>query len=383
MRRIWLRHPRERTFREGRSAIRHLAIMRSRVIMATGPIESRALENRPLRVGVVGAGLMGQWHAHAARRVQGNLVAIADHNLDAASRLARKFQGVAICADIKELLARVSCDLVHICTPIATHEQIAEIAIEAGKHVLIEKPATPDAEGTQRLIQLAARRAVLICPVHQFVFQQGVLKARRLLDRIGRVLHLDATFCTAGGVGRQESELESIVAEILPHPLSLAQVFLPGGTVPDSWIRLRPRVGEFRAMTNVNGVTVSVMISLQARPTQCTLRIFGAAGTIHLDLFHGYAFIEPGAVSKERKILRPFDLAARRLAAASVNLAKRALSREPAYPGLTRLVAEFYAAIRTGQRAPITTEGMLNIARVRDILAEGVSRDGYTAVSHS
>lgn len=326
---------------------------------------------------------MGQWHAHAARRVQGNLVAIADHNLDAASRLARKFQGVAICADIKELLARVSCDLVHICTPIATHEQIAEIAIEAGKHVLIEKPATPDAEGTQRLIQLAARRAVLICPVHQFVFQQGVLKARRLLDRIGRVLHLDATFCTAGGVGRQESELESIVAEILPHPLSLAQVFLPGGTVPDSWIRLRPRVGEFRAMTNVNGVTVSVMISLQARPTQCTLRIFGAAGTIHLDLFHGYAFIEPGAVSKERKILRPFDLAARRLAAASVNLAKRALSREPAYPGLTRLVAEFYAAIRTGQRAPITTEGMLNIARVRDILAEGVSRDGYTAVSHS
>ncbi|MFZ1844135.1 MAG: Gfo/Idh/MocA family oxidoreductase, partial [Nitrospira sp.] len=126
--------------------------------MATGPIESLAIENRRLRVGIVGAGLMGQWHAYEARKAQGNLVAIADCNLEAASRLARTFQGVEACVDIEELLSRTSCDLVHICTPIATHEQIAGTALEAGKHVLIEKPATPDAEGTQRLIQLAARR---------------------------------------------------------------------------------------------------------------------------------------------------------------------------------------------------------------------------------
>jgi len=336
---------------------------------------------RPLRVGIVGAGLMGRWHAHAARKAGAHIVAIADRNLDAANRLAGKCGGIEACADITDLLSRTSCDVVHICTPIATHEQIAGMAIEAGKHVLIEKPVTPDAEGTQRLIQLAARRSVLICPVHQFVFQQGVMKARRLLDRIGRVLHLDATFCTAGGVGHQEGELDSIVSEILPHPLSLAQTFLPGGMVPDSWMSLRPRVGEFRAMTESRGVTASLIISLQARPTQCTLKIFGATGTIHLDLFHGYAFIEPGGVSKERKILRPFDLAARRLGAASINLVKRAVSREPAYPGLTRLIAEFYASIRTGQRAPISAEAMLNIARVRDILSGGGARDGSAAVS--
>ena len=370
--------PRVRIIRD----IRLLAFVRSLVIMATGPIDSMALETRPLRVGIVGAGLMGQWHAHAARKAQGHIVAIVDRNLSAASRLAGQCGGVEACADITELLSRASCDLVHICTPIATHEEIAGIAIEAGKHVLIEKPATPDAKGTQRLIQLAASRAVLICPVHQFIFQQGVMKARRLLDRIGGVLHLEATFCTAGGVGRQERELDSIVAEILPHPLSLAQVFLPGGMVPDSWMRLRPRVGEFRAMTEIGGVTASILISLQARPSQCTLKIFGATGTIHLDLFHGYAFIEPGEVSKERKIVRPFDLAARRLVAASINLSKRALSREPAYPGLTRLVAEFYEAVRTGRPAPISTEAMLNVALVRDILAEGVGPVAHTAVSH-
>ena len=135
-------------------------------------------------------------------------------------------------------------------------------------------------------------------------------------------------------------------------------------------------------MTEIGGVTASILISLQARPTQCTLKIFGATGTIHLDLFHGYAFIEPGAVSKERKILRPFDVAARRLVAASINLGKRALSREPAYPGLTRLVTEFYEAVRTSQSSPISTEGMLNIARVRDILMQGAACEGHTAMSH-
>ena len=134
-------------------------------------------------------------------------------------------------------------------------------------------------------------------------------------------------------------------------------------------------------MTEIGGVTISILISLQSRPTQSTLKIFGSEGTIHLDLFHGYAFIEPGAVSKERKILRPFDLAARRLAAASINLGKRALIREPAYPGLTRLTTEFYEAVRTGRPAPISTEAMLNVARVRDILAEGVGPVNHTAVS--
>ena len=351
--------------------------------MATGSINSPPITRRSLKVGIIGAGLMGQWHAHAARRAQGHIVAIADRNLDAANRLARKFGGVESYANIAELLSWASCDLVHVCTPIASHEQIAGSALEAGKHVLIEKPATPDVVGTQRLIQLAASRAVLICPVHQFVFQQGVMKARQLLDRIGRLLHLEATFCTAGGIGRQEGEHDSIVAEILPHPLSLAQAFLPGGMAPDTWTRLRPRVGEFRAMTEIDGVTISILISLQARPTQCTLKIFGAVGTIHVDLFHGYAFIESGTVSKERKVLRPFNLAVRRLAAASTNLGRRAFSREPAYPGLTRLVAEFYEAIRTGQRSPIGTEAMLNVASVRDILMEGVGCDRHTAVSHS
>lgn len=326
---------------------------------------------------------MGQWHANAAGKAQANVVGVADRNLDAAGRLAGQYRGAHVCADIEQLLNRIPCEIIHICTPAATHEEIAGRAIEAGRHVLVEKPVTPDTEGTQRLIDLAARHGVLICPVHQFVFQEGVKKAQRCLDRIGDVLHLEAVFCSAGGVGRQEDDLNALVSEILPHPLSLMQVFLPGHGVPDAWQILRPRPGEFRAMTDVGGVTASVTVSLRARPTQCTFQIFGAAGTMHLDLFHGYAFLEPGAVSKGRKIFRPFDLAARRLAAASINLASRAIHRDLAYPGLTRLVGEFYDAVRTGRPAPIPPDAMMNVARTRDILSVGASQRRVVAASCS
>ncbi len=325
---------------------------------------------------------MGHWHAKEAGKAYGTLVGVTDRDLNAARQLAGRNPNVECFADVEQLLARVPCDVVHICTPVDTHEEIAGRALEAARHVLVEKPLTPDADGTRRLIQLAARCGVLLCPVHQFVFQDGVQKAQRLLGAIGQILHMEATFCSAGGAGRPEHELDSLVSEILPHPLSLMQVFLPGHTIPEMWEVLRPRHGEFRAATEVAGITASFLVSLHARPTQCAFRIFGTTGTIHLDLFHGYAFMEPGSVSKARKILRPFDLAARRFGAASLNLASRAYHRDPAYPGLTRLVRAFYDAVREGGPPPIAPVAMQNIAGVRDILSGArLIRDGASCGS--
>lgn len=328
-----------------------------------------ARAQHPLRVAIVGAGLMGRWHAHASRKSGGTVVAVADQDPAAARRLAGESGSVQCCMDVKELLDQVPCEVIHICTPMASHEEIASSAMESGRHVLVEKPLTPDAEGTRRLIHLAARCGVLMCPVHQFAFQDGVQKAQRLLSAIGQILHIEATFCSAGGAGRPDLELDALVAEILPHPLSLMQVFLPGHTIPENWAVVRPRHGEFRAATEIEGVTASLVVSLHARPAHCSFQILGADGTIHLDLFHGYAFMEPGSVSKARKVLRPFDLAASRFAAASVNLASRLCRHEPAYPGLTRLVTTFYDAVREGGPPPITSAAMENIARVRDILS--------------
>jgi hypothetical protein len=99
----------------------------------------------------------------------------------------------------------------------------------------------------------------------------------------------------------------------------------------------------------------------------------GTRASIHVDLFHGFSFLEPGAVSRGRKITRPFARAAREMRAATANLARRLVARESAYPGLARLVAEFYGAVAGGGPSPISAAEVVEIARLRDALC-GVAR---------
>jgi predicted dehydrogenase len=336
----------------------------SREANVVGPI---AMRNGPLRAAIVGAGLMGHWHAQAIEKAGGNIIAVVDVDPARARGLARRYRAGSF-PNVEQMLSEVELDVLHICSPASTHQDIGELAINSGLNLVVEKPVTPTARGTVRLYEQAARRGVLVCPVHQFVFQNGVLKAQKLLPRIGRLLHLGVIICSAGGDGLASDQLDSIAADILPHPLSLLQRFLPGELPEEDWVMARPRHGELRVSGEAMGATLSIFVSMNARPTVCDLQIVGTEGTIHLNLFHGYAYLETGRVSRTRKIMHPFEQSLKNLSAAAINLGRRALRRELAYPGLQRLVSEFYRALETGAPSPISAEEAIAIARVRDQL---------------
>jgi predicted dehydrogenase len=343
--------------------------------VGSGLVESKVTKEAApaiaaLRAGIAGAGLMGRWHAHAVKRVGGAVAAVMDIDLQTARRLASKYPGAKSFFNFEQMLNRGEINVLHVCTPASTHYALAEQAIEAGLHLIIEKPLTPSAADTESLYDQAAYRGVLLCPVHQFVFQDGIRNAKALLPRIGRLVHLEGTFCSAGGTGLPRAQLDAIVADILPHPLSLMQVFLPTGLGEHDWVTLRPVHGELRVHGEVSGISLSIFISMNARPTECSFKIFGTDGAIHLDLFHGFAFMEPGKVSRARKITHPYDLAFRRGLAASVNLGKRFLRREPAYPGLRRLISSFYQAVQTNAVPPLASKDTITIARIRERLIE-------------
>jgi len=339
----------------------------------TGVIEYKATKSplpagTSLRAGIVGAGLMGRWHAKTIERIGGRVTAVADVNLNAAQRLATSYRDAQSFSDVEVMLGRASLDVIHVCTPPSSHSHLARLAIDAGVNAIIEKPFTATFEDAEYLLDTAAERRLIICPVHQFLFQDGVSRAKALLSRIGRILHLDGMICSAGGAGLAGEQLDVVVGEILPHPLSLMQMFLPAGLPEQDWLTLRPGRGELRAISETSAISLSVFISMNVRPTTCSFQIAGEDGTIHLDLFHGHSFIEPGRVSRARKIIHPFDLALRSLSAATANICRRAIRSEPAYPGLRRLVRAFYEAVRTGSESPISREDTLRVARVRDLL---------------
>jgi predicted dehydrogenase len=193
-------------------------------------------------------------------------------------------------------------------------------------------------------------------------------KAKAWLPEIGRVVQMIASIRSAGGAAHPKSALDEIVTDILPHPLSIMYEIGLQDLQTAEWLVVKPGDGELHAIAEVDGMTLSISASMNSRPTTNDFEIVGTKGTIRLDFFHGYAFREPGSVSKTRKILHPFDLASRRLLAASINLGRRALRREPAYPGLRRLTQLFYAAVLGEAELPISTKAAIDVAHARDAI---------------
>lgn len=322
-----------------------------------------------IRAGIAGAGLMGRWHAHALTRAGGRLLVVADKDLDAARRLAQRY-GARAAATVEESSEKATIDAWHICTPPATHMELALRALDAGAHVLVEKPITPDSAAAGRLIAEAQTRNRILLPVHQFLFQSGVQDALRRRTRIEPLLHLEMVAATGGAEGRGPAAQDRLVADILPHALSLFQRFLLSGVDKVEWSCRRPTPGELRALGQSGEVTLGIQISAGARPTRNLFNILGGRGSVQADLFHGFAVFESGRVARAQKIWRPFGLSLRTLAAGALNLAGRAARNQPAYPGLRELIRAFYQAIRHETPPPMTVQEILAIARARDRLID-------------
>jgi predicted dehydrogenase len=328
-----------------------------------------------LRAAVVGAGLMGRWHAHAIRRVGGQVVAIIDSDLERAGALAARLPGrPVVTPDLARAIAEHGIDVVHVCAPLSAHEAIARQSIDGGAHLLVEKPLAPDAVATARLHARAVDRGVLLCPVHQFLFQRGILHAERTLVGLGSIRQIDIVACSAGADGRDDEEREQVALDILPHGLALARRLLAGSMTEAEWHVGQGPPGEIRATADVAGASVVLSVSMRARPTENSLTLRCDGGTVRANLFHGYATIERGTPSRLDKMGRPFVSSTHALTAAIGNLAARAVRREPAYPGLRELVRRFHLACAARGPSPISVEESLDVAQVRDRISEGRPR---------
>jgi len=325
------------------------------------------------RAAIIGAGLMGCWHADAVRRVGGRVTLIVDSNDAARDALGRRHPEARLVADVDASLLARHATAAHVCTPAATHLDIASTAIEAGLHTLVEKPFATNADETARLLALAEQRGVIACPVHQFVFQEGVRQITTWLPSLGRIHRVDFSTCSAGARANDPASLDDLIAEILPHPLSLVSALLDAPLVSSRWQIAHPVAGELRAITSVTDTIVSIAISAHSRPTENVLHVLGSAGSATADLFHGFAVRREGVVSRRTKMTQPFIVAGKTFGSASVNLARRTLRREFAYPGLTELVKQFYAATRGERPAPFAPARIADVACARDRILASLS----------
>ena len=129
-----------------------------------------------LRVGVVGVGYLGQFHVEKyAALKETNLTAVADVNLDRARQVAESFSCQASSSH-RDLFGKV--DAVSVVVPTPEHYQVARDFLEAGIHVLVEKPMTVTLEEADSLIQLAENNNLILQVGHLERFNPAVVAAR-------------------------------------------------------------------------------------------------------------------------------------------------------------------------------------------------------------
>lgn len=144
------------------------------------------------RLGLIGCGEIGKLRADAIKRSSAvELLAVSDVDPERARAVSASYGG-AVVADWRQLVQRDDLDAVVISTPPHLHAEMCIEALEAGKHVLSEKPLARTAEECRQILAVAERRNCFMATGFNYRFYPSIEKARALLDAgaIGELDHI-------------------------------------------------------------------------------------------------------------------------------------------------------------------------------------------------
>ena len=144
-----------------------------------------------LRIAIMGTGYIAHTHARAIRNTPGaELVAVANHRAESLAAFAEEFAVARRYADVRSLLAAGGLDALVICTPNYLHAPQAIAALEAGVHVMVEKPMAMSVAEAEQMCQAAARSGARLMVAHCWRFDPEVrwLRQQVVAGRLGPIV---------------------------------------------------------------------------------------------------------------------------------------------------------------------------------------------------
>jgi predicted dehydrogenase len=163
------------------------------------------------RVGVVG---LGYWGPNLARNFDqlAELAWVCDTDEKVRDAFASRYAGARVTADYEEMLGDPDLDAVVVSTPVPMHYAQARQALEAGKHVLVEKPPAMHGPDMDELVRLSEERDLVCMPGHLLLYHPGVRKLKELIDAgsLGEVLCIYGNRQNLGVVRTHENALWSL-----------------------------------------------------------------------------------------------------------------------------------------------------------------------------
>jgi predicted dehydrogenase len=187
----------------------------------------------PTGIAVIGAGYWGPNLVRNAQATPGlRLEYLCDLNVQRARTVLGDYSTVKVAGSLTEVLADPTVSAVAIATPASTHHDIAMQAIEAGKHVLVEKPLAPTFEEGRRLVDAAERHNRVLMLDHTYAYTDAVQYIRKLVrgGGIGDLQYLDSVRINLGLV---QPDID-VLWDLAPHDLSIFEAILPDDVWPVS-----------------------------------------------------------------------------------------------------------------------------------------------------
>ncbi len=233
-----------------------------------------------IRAAVIGTGYLGRFHAQKYAQAAGcSLDAVVDVSAEARSRVAEEV-GTRAVADYRELLGKV--DAVSVVTPTPTHFEIARAFLEAGAHVLLEKPITQTPDEARELIALARARKRVLQVGHLERFNAAILAAEPYLDTPRFVeCHRLAPY-------RERGTDVNVVLDLMIHDLDIVQTIVGSPVAAIDAIGTPVFSGEIDIVNArirfENGCVANATASRVSLKTERKLRIFEDDAYLSLDL---------------------------------------------------------------------------------------------------
>ena len=180
---------------------------------------------------VVGA---GYWGPNLVRNAMATdalrLEWLCDLDVERAQSVLGRYSTVRATSSLTEVLADPAVDAVAVATPAATHVDVGLAALEAGKHLLVEKPLACTFADGAKLVEAAAERGLVLMLDHTYVYTSAVQQLRTLVRAgdIGELLYVDSVRINLGLVQRDID----VLWDLAPHDLSVLDALLPDGVRP-------------------------------------------------------------------------------------------------------------------------------------------------------
>jgi predicted dehydrogenase len=342
---------------------------------------------REVRVAVVGLGAIGFEHlARLRARPWVHVAGVCDLSPTLARAVAERFETGPAYTDMARMLDEARPDIVHVLTPPASHAALVRQSIEAGAHVLVEKPIAPTWDEYADMRDAAARHGLLLCEDYNTRFATASLAAVAAwhAGRIGDVVSVDVAY---GGVmpadGPYADREVPHFAHALPggalqnfitHPLSLALPYL-GGCLEVSTVQRRLVAGfasndELRTVLAGPRAYGTVTVSGHSRPPHLVLTVRGTAGWLEADVLTGRLRVGSGSSAAAAALRRGVG----DLVCGAALVGRKLAGRHDAYQGMGTLIDAFHRAAAGEASPPVAVHEMDEVnATMRAVFAEGVA----------